>query len=188
MDFKKEYEKNIANELVKELDIKNKLSAPRPQKVVVNIGLGRTSKAQNFKDKILPEIMQELSAILGQKPAIAPAKKSIAGFKTRKGDIVGVKTTIRGNRMYDFIEKLIKVVFPRLRDFKGIDLKNIDSSGNFNLGLKEQVVFPEINQDSSNMDFGMQITIVPNTKNRDDAIAMYKKMGFLFKENKKANK
>ncbi len=225
MNFKEEYEKNIKKELMKELDIKNKLSAPKPQKVVVNIGLGRTSKAQNFKDKILPEITKELSDILGQKPSISAAKKSIAGFKTRKGDIVGIKATLRGNRMFDFIEKLIKVVFPRLRDFKGIDLKNVDSSpvpllivegetatiartiavtgklydksgillepdssGNFNLGLKEQVVFPEINQDASNMDFGMQITIVPNTKNRDEAIMMYRKMGFLFKENKKNNK
>lgn len=179
--LKEKFEKTIVPELQKELSLKNRFSAPRPQRVVVNIGLGRASQSASF-DKILPEITKEFANITGQKPSPRPAKKSIAGFKLREGQVVGLKVTLRGKRMYDFLDKVVKIVFPRLRDFRGISLKNIDEKGNLNLGFRENVVFPEINTDVATVDFGLQVTIVAKAREREQAVAMYRKMGFLFKK------
>ncbi|BCX16144.1 MAG: 50S ribosomal protein L5 [Candidatus Parcubacteria bacterium] len=176
------YNKKIRLELKDELGLKNIHLVPRLEKVVVNTGIGRLSQNPNFTDKILPEVMKEISLICGQKPAICKAKKSIAGFKLREGQIVGLKVTLRGKRMYDFVERLIKIALPRVRDFKGINLKNVDSKGNLNLGFKEQVVFPEIDQDTSWVDFGLQVTITVNARKREEAIELYKKLGFVFKK------
>lgn len=182
MNFKEEYDKKITTALMEELNIKNKFSVPKISKIVINVGVGRMSKLDTFNNKLLPELIKEIGYITGQKPAIASAKKSIAGFKVRQGNIVGLKATIRGKRMYDFVEKLVKAVFPRMRDFRGISLKNVDNSGNLNLGFKEHVIFPEIDQDLSNVDFGLQVTIVTNARSRGEAIKMYKKIGLLFKK------
>ena len=179
---KEQYKKNIASQLQSELGIKNKHLVPFLQKVVVNIGLGRASQAPNFSDKILPEITKELASITGQAPAPRAAKKSIAGFKLREGQPVGLQVTLRGNRMYGFIDKIVKTTFPRVRDFKGIDLKNVDTNGNLNIGFKEHVVFPEIIQDSSSVNFGLQVTCVVSARTREEAIALYRKLGFLFRK------
>lgn len=182
MSLKEQYEKEIRPELKKELGVGNVHSVPKVDKVVVNIGLGRASQQANF-DKTLVDIEKELGIVTGQKPSRRPAKKSIAGFKVREGQTIGLKVTLRSRRMFDFIEKIIKIVLPRVRDFKGIDLKNIDKQGNLNIGFKEHVVFPEVSQDTSAASFGMQVTLVlGNSDNRDHAIALYKKMGFLFKQ------
>ncbi|MBI3638226.1 50S ribosomal protein L5, partial [Candidatus Wolfebacteria bacterium] len=134
---------------------KNELAFPKIDKIVINTGLGRMSQQPNFEDKILPEIAKELALITGQKPAITKAKKSIAGFKTRMGQIIGLKATIRHGRMADFLERLVKISLPRLRDFRGIDLKNIDKDGNLNIGIKDHAIFPEINPEESKIDFGL---------------------------------
>lgn len=162
-------------------DRKNALEIPKIEKVVVNAGVGRLSQQPNFEEKILPEIIKELSLITGQRPAETQSKQSIAGFKIREGQIVGLKITLRGKRMNDFIQRIIKAVLPRIRDFRGIILKNIDSRGNLNIGLRDQMVFPEINPEESKVDFGLQISIVCNAQKREEAIELYKSLGFPLK-------
>ncbi len=172
----------ISSDLKEKFGYKNALQAPHLLKIVLNIGLGRKSAMGNFEDKILPEIIKEFSTITGQKPAVTKSKKSIAGFKLRAGQIVGIKATLRRERMYDFLRKLDNIVFPRLRDFRGIDLKSIDKSGVLNIGLKEQVVFPEINPETSSVDFGLEISIVSSAKKRDEAVALYRALGIPLKK------
>jgi len=152
------------------------------EKIVINVGVGRLSQQPNFEDKVLPELMKEMALIAGQKPAITKAKKSISGFKVREGQTVGLKVTLRYQRMSDFLERLIKIVFPRLRDFRGIDLKNIDSNGNLTVGLREQTVFPEINPEISKVDFGLEISIISNAKNKEEAVALYRSLGIPLKK------
>lgn len=159
----------------------NKLANSKIEKIVVNVGVGRLSQQPNFEEKILPEVIRDLSLITGQKSVVCRAKKSISGFKTRAGQIVGLKTTLRRKRMTDFLEKLVKVIFPRVRDFRGLDVKGIDKKGNLTIGLKEQAVFPEINQETSKIDFGLEISIVNNAKNKEEAINLYKVLGIPFK-------
>ena len=174
--LKEKFEKHMRPSLQKDLKIANIFSVPFVEKIVINTGLGRASQGATFNDKIFPEILKEFSGIVGQKPSPREAKKSIAGFKLREGQTIGLKATLRGKRMYDFMDKIIRVVLPRVRDFKGIDLKNVDKQGNLNLGFKEIVVFPEINQETSNVDFGLQITFVTKSRSREDAVEMYKKL------------
>lgn len=151
-------------------------------KIVVNIGLGKLRNQAQFEEKFLPEVIKEAALITGQKPALRKAKKSIAGFKTRTGDIIGLQTTLRGRKMLDFLMRLIYVVFPRVKDFRGIDLKNVDENGNLNIGFREQFVFPEINIENSKVSFGLQVTIVPILKKRDKAIDLYKSFGLPLKK------
>lgn len=160
----------------------NNLAVPKLKKIVVNVGVGRLSQQAHFEEKILPEIMKELSLITGQKPQITAAKKSIAGFKVRQGQIMGMKTTLRRQRMYHFLERLIDIALPRLRDFRGISLKNIDNNGNFSIGFKEQMIFPEINPETSKFDFGLEITIVSNAKKKEEAIELYRQLGLPLKK------
>ena len=152
------------------------------EKIVINAGIGRISSQPNFVDKILPELIKDFSLMVGQKPSTQGAKKSISGFKLREGMIVGLKATLRGRRMIDFLEKIIKIVLPRIRDFRGIDPKNIDSHGNLTIGIKENLVFPEINPEISKVSFGVQVTIVPQSvKNRNAAIETYRSLGLPLK-------
>jgi len=151
------------------------------EKVVVNIGIGKNRLLPQFEEKVLPEIEKEAALITGQKSARRKAKQSIAGFKIRAGDIVGLQTTLRGNRMKDFIIKLIRIALPRVKDFKGIDLKNVDKNGNLNIGFRDQFVFPEIEVEKSKVNFGLQVTIVPSKQNRNDALELYKSLGIPLK-------
>jgi len=144
------------------------------EKIVVHAGVGKKRTMSQFDDKVLPEIMKEFALITGQKPSVRTAKKSIANFKTRTGDVIGLQATLRGARMEGFLSKLVHVVFPRIKDFRGINLKNIDEHGNLNVGFRDQFVFPEIDMDKSHVQFGMQITIVPQERNREAAIALYR--------------
>ena len=152
------------------------------EKIVINSGIGRLSTAPNFEEKVLPELMKELSAITGQKPAPRAAKKSISGFKLREGGVVGLKVTLRGKRMASFLNKLNSVVLPRLRDFRGLHLKSVDKNGNLSIGLREQIVFPEIAPEDSKVNFGVQITVVPKNKNRVEAIELYRGLGIPLKK------
>lgn len=151
------------------------------EKIVINIGVGRMSGQPNF-DKTLPELVKAISLITGQKPATCVAKKSIAGFKLRMGTVVGLKTTLRGKRMKEFLDKLVNVVLPRVRDFRGIDHKSIDNAGNLTLGLKEHLAFPEITADTSRVSFGLEITIVPKLKVKEKAVELYKQLGVPLKK------
>ena len=152
------------------------------EKIVVGAGIGRLSQQGQFEEKILPEVVKEFSMITGQKAATRPAKRSIAGFKIREGQIVGLKATLRQRRMEDFFERLVRLALPRVKDFRGLDLKNIDESGNLNIGFKEQSVFPEIDLEKSKVNFGIQVTIVPRKKNRELTIDLYRRLGLPLKK------
>jgi len=153
------------------------------EKAVVNAGIGKISNLPNFSDKILPALMKDFALMTGQKPATRPAKQSISGFKIREGAVVGLKATLRGKRMVQFLEKLNRVVLPRIRDFRGLDPKSIDKGGNLSLGIKENVVFPEISPEVSKVNFGVEVTIVPkHVKSREEAIKMYREMGIPLKK------
>ncbi|MEK7181142.1 MAG: 50S ribosomal protein L5 [Patescibacteria group bacterium] len=152
------------------------------EKVVINVGVGRLSSQPNFEEKILPQIAKDLSFMTGQKPETCVARKSIAGFKVREGQIVGVRITLRRQKMVDFFERLIRIVLPRVRDFSGLAIKSVDDHGVLNIGLKEQFVFPEINQEQSQLAFPFGINIVPKSKNRDLAIGTYRELGVPLKK------
>jgi len=161
---------------------KSKLQEIKVLKISINAGVGRLSQVPHFEDKVLPEIIKEISLIGGQKPKTIGARISIAGFKIRSNQIVGLLATLRGKRMQDFLNRLINTVMPRIKDFRGVDAHNVDYGGNLNLGLKEQYVFPEISPENSKTPFGLQVTVVLNTRNREKAVEFYKKLGIPFKK------
>lgn len=152
------------------------------EKIVINVGVGRISGQPNFEEKILPEVIKELSAISGQKSAVRPASQSIAGFKLRAGTIIGLKTTLRRKRMNEFLKKLINVALPRVRDFRGLKIESVDPGGNLTIGLKEHLVFPEIIPETSKANFGLAVTLVPKIKIREKAVALYRELGIPFKK------
>jgi len=152
------------------------------EKVVVNTGIGRLSSQPNFEEKILPEITKEISLLTGQKAAFRPAKKSVAGFKLRAGTVVGLKTTLRRKRMLQFLQKIIRVVLPRVRDFRGLNPEAVDAGGNMTIGIKEHLVFPEISPEASKVNFGMELTLVPKLRNKEKALELYKELGIPFKK------
>lgn len=175
MNLKEKYQKKSVPELKKKFGFKSDLAAPRLIKAVVNVGLGTRYDAAQ-KDII----KKHLALITGQKPADKKAKKSIASFKVRKGAAIGLAVTLRGKRMYDFLDKMVNVALPRMRDFRGLALKSVDKSGNLTVGFKEQTIFPEIIQETDRLNFGLEVTIVTNAKTRDQAIELFKLLGFPF--------
>lgn len=177
----KKYIEEVIPKMKGKFGYKNIFAAPKLQKIVLNVGVGRLSQQPNF-DKLLPEIINDISLIAGQKPATAAAKKSIAGFKSREGQTVGLKATLRGSKMNDFLERMINIVFPRVKDFRGIDMKSVDKNGNLTIGIKEHAVFPEINFELLKVDFGVEVSIVSNAKTREEAIELYKLLGIPFKK------
>ena len=152
------------------------------EKIIVGSGIGKMRQQSQFEEKILPEIAKEMALITGQNPSFCPAKKSVAGFKIREGEIVGLKVTLRGKRMLDFLNRLINTALPRVKDFQGVDLKGVDEEGSLNIGLKEQYPFPEIEPEKSRTNFGLQITIVPRLRGRQEAIDLYKKLKIPLRE------
>lgn len=176
--LKERYEQETTKALMKELGYENQYQVPRLVKVVVNVGLG--DGAQNAK--IFDGGIQELTSITGQKPVVTRAKKSIAGFKIRKGMPVGARVTLRGQRMFDFLAKLNEIAIPRIRDFRGLSDKGFDGRGNYNLGLKDQLVFPEIEYDKVQRLRGMNVTIVTTAVQDSDAKALLAHLGFPFKK------
>lgn len=154
------------------------------EKIVLNAGVGRASTTQpNFEEKVLTQITKDLSAIAGQKPQVRRAKKSIAGFKMREGQIVGLRTTLRGRKMIDFFERMNSIVFPRVRDFNGLNVTNIDDHGILNIGFKEQYVFPEINPEESTFTFPLGVNVVPKAKNKTTALEEFRRLGVPMKKN-----
>jgi large subunit ribosomal protein L5 len=150
------------------------------EKIVVGTGIGKLRSQAQFEDKVMPEIIRELSAITGQRPAPRVARKAISNFKTRVGDTIGFQVTLRGARMRDFATKLVHVVLPRVKDFRGIALTHVDEHGSLNIGFREHAVFPEIDLERSKYAFGVQVTLVPKTRRREDAIALYRALGVPF--------
>jgi len=171
------YEDKISSELFKEFNYKNIHQIPKLIKITLNRGVGEA--AQNTK--VLQKSIEELKLITGQKPLITRTKKSIAGFKIRDNMPIGLKVTLRKEKMYDFLNKLINLSLPRIRDFRGISTKQFDGRGNYNLGLKEQIIFPEIDYDQIDKIRGMNITIVTTAQTDEESLALLKKLGMPFK-------
>jgi len=175
--LKEYYTKEVVPALVREFHYKNPLEVPRIVKIVVNMGLGEA--IQNVK--ILDSAVEELTRITGQKPIITKARKSIATFKLRQGMSIGCCVTLRSERMYEFFDRLVSVAIPRVRDFRGVSPKSFDGRGNFSLGLKEQIIFPEIEYDKVDKIRGMNIAIITTAKTDDEARQLLKLMGMPFK-------
>jgi len=171
------YKKDVVPELVKAFEYKNPMEVPKLVKIVVNMGLGEA--IQNVK--ILDSAADELTRIVGQKPVITKAKKSIATFKLRQGMSIGCCVTLRGERMYEFLDRLVSIALPQVRDFRGISAKSFDGRGNFSLGLKEQIIFPEIEYDKIEKVRGMNIAIVTTAKTDDEARQLLKLLGMPFR-------
>ena len=172
------YKNEISPALAKEFDIKNPMAIPKIEKVVVNMGLGEASA----NAKILDVAADELRSVTGQKPVITKAKKSIAAFKLRQGMAIGTMVTLRGERMYEFLDRLISVALPRVRDFRGISGKAFDGRGNYTLGIREQLIFPEIDFNKVDKTRGMNISIVTTAKNDDQARSLLKALGMPFRQ------
>lgn len=181
MSLKEKYNKEIVPELIKKFNLKNKLSAPKIEKVVLNVGFGRHVKDKAYIEKVV----DGLTRISGQKPVLTKARKSISSFKIRDGMTIGASVAIRGKRMYDFLDKLINVSFPRVRDFRGISDKSVDRAGNITIGFKEHLAFPEINTDEVENVYGLEVCISTTAKNREHGLEMFRLMGFPFKTNNK---
>ena len=176
--LKEKFEKEIAPELMKELSLKNPMAVPRVEKVVINMGVGEA--LENIK--VLDKAQKELSLITGQWPAVGRAKKSISTFKLRKGKPIACYVTLRRNRMYEFIDRLVNIVLPRVRDFRGVSVKSFDRKGNYTLGIKDQLVFPEIDYTKVDKTRGMNITFVTTAENDREGYILLKKLGMPFGE------
>jgi large subunit ribosomal protein L5 len=172
------YKKDVIPKLLKEFKYDNVMQVPKITKITLNMGLG---KAVSEK-KILEAAVRDMTTIAGQKPVQTLARKSIAGFKLREGWPIGCKVTLRSHRMYEFLDRLIAIAIPRIRDFRGFSIKSFDGRGNYSLGIKEQIVFPEIDYDKIDAIRGMDITITTNAKSNDEARALLQAFSFPFKE------
>ena len=171
------FEKEVAPALLKELELKNVMAVPRLNKIVVNMGVGEAT--QNAK--VLDPAVNELGQITGQKPVVTRAKKSIAAFKVREGQSIGAMVTLRGDRMYEFLDRLVNIVLPRVRDFKGVSTKSFDGRGNFTLGLHDQLIFPEISYEKVDKQKGMNVTIVTTAATDNQARILLKHLGMPFR-------
>ena len=177
--LKSRYREEILPALRSEFDIANVMQVPGLTKIVVNMGVGEAAR----DSKLIEGAIRDLTAITGQKPAVTKARKSIAQFKLREGMPIGAKVTLRGDRMWEFLDRLLSLALPRIRDFRGLSPKQFDGRGNYTFGLTEQVMFHEINQDKIDRSRGMDITIVTTATNDDEGRALLKQLGFPFKEN-----
>ncbi len=173
------FEKEVAVALMKELELKNPMAVPRLNKIVVNMGVGEAT--QNAK--LIDPAVNELGQITGQKPVVTRAKKSIAAFKVREGMPIGAMVTLRGDRMYEFFDRLVSIVLPRVRDFRGVSTKSFDGRGNYTLGLHDQLIFPEIDYSKVDKLKGMNVTIVTTARSDDQARSLLKHLGMPFRAN-----
>lgn len=177
MSFKDNYNQ-LKETLKKDLKIDNDFAIPKVSKIVINVGAGEAATNK----KVLDKIVEDVALITGQKPVITKAKKSIAAFKIRKDLPIGVKVTLRGDKMYFFLEKFIKIVLPRIRDFKGVSAKSFDGNGNLNVGITEQTLFPEIEYDKIDRLRGLEITIVTSTDNNEEGKKLLSLLGIPFRD------
>lgn len=175
--LRNKYKDEIVPQLMKDFGFKNVMQVPKLERIVVNMGLGEA--VQNAK--LIESAAEELKAITGRKPVVTRAKKSIAGFKLREGMPIGVMVTLRGEQMYDFLDRLVSLALPRTRDFKGISPKAFDGRGNYTLGIREQIVFPEINYDKIDRIKGMNVTLVTTAETDEQGRALLKSLGMPFR-------
>ena len=175
--LKDKYQKEVVPALIEKFGYKNKMQVPKLEKVTIKMGLGEA--VQN--PKAVDAAVNDLKVITGQKPVVTRAKKSVAAFKLRAGMQIGAKVTLRGQRMYDFVDKLVNVVLPRVRDFRGVSLKSFDGRGNYTLGIKEQIIFPEIDYDKVDKVRGMDVTFVTTAKNDEEAGELLRLLGMPFR-------
>jgi large subunit ribosomal protein L5 len=174
--LKVRYHETLRDQLKSELELSNVMQVPRLEKVVINMGVG----AATAQASLLEGAVRDLTTIAGQKPVITRAKRSIAGFKLREGNAIGAKVTLRGDRMWEFMDRLISIAIPRIRDFRGLNPRSFDGSGNYTFGLTEQLVFPEVDYDNIDQPRGMDITIVTTAGSDDQGRALLLAMGFPF--------
>jgi len=175
--LKERYEKELRAGLMKELGFTNPMQAPRLEKIVVNMGLGEAIS----NGKIIDASVEQLTAIAGQKPVVTKSRKSIANFKLRQGQSIGVMVTLRGDRMYEFFDRLVSIALPRVRDFKGVSPKAFDGKGNYTLGIREQIIFPEINYDQVERIKGLNITVVTSARNDEEGRTLLRHLGMPFR-------
>lgn len=176
--MREKYQKNVVPALQKQFNYKNVMQVPRLEKIVVNMGVG--DAVQN--SKLLDAAMEDLGTITGQKPKLCRARLSVASFKLREGMPVGCKVTLRGERMYEFFDRLVNLSLPRIRDFRGVPTKSFDGRGNYTLGIKEHIIFPEIDYDKIMQMFGMDITIVTTARTDEEALALLTHMDMPFRK------
>jgi len=183
LNLKEKYNKEAVPAIVKKFGYKNVNQAPKIEKVVVNVGFGKSavSKSGDELKKFMTGISNDLAAITGQKPSMRQAKKSIAGFKLREGIVIGAKVTIRGKRMYDFLDRLIHIALPRSRDFKGLDNKCFDKKGNMSIGIREHIIFPEVSAEKLKSIFGFQITVKTTAETKEEGVELLRLLGFPIK-------
>jgi large subunit ribosomal protein L5 len=176
--LKDKFDKEIAPALAKELGVTNPMAVPKLHKIVVNMGVGEATQ----NTKILDPLVRDLGEITGQKPVVTKAKKSIAAFKVREGMSIGAMVTLRGPRMYEFLDRLINIALPRVRDFRGVSTKSFDGRGNYTLGLRDQLIFPEIDYAKVDKLKGMNVTIVTTARDDNQARALLKHLGMPFRQ------
>jgi len=183
LKLKEKYKKEVIPDMMEKFGCKNKMAVPKIEKVVVNTGFGRlvAGKTSDEQKKIQDAIFEDLTLICGQRPILTRAKKSISSFKIREGMTIGVKTTLRGKRMNDFLERLIHIVLPRSRDFRGIESKSFDKKRNLTIGIREHIAFPEISPEKAKDIFGLEITVVTTAKTREEGLEMLRLLGFPLK-------
>jgi large subunit ribosomal protein L5 len=174
----KAYRESVVQQLTKEFDYGNVMEVPRIEKVVVNIGIGEAKD----NDKALDAAAGDVTTITGQKPLLVKAKKSVAAFKLRAGQTIGIKTTLRGRRMWYFLDKLLNIALPRIRDFRGVNPDGFDGRGNYSLGMREQVVFPEIDYDKIDKLRGLEVSIVTTARSDDEARSLLTRLGMPFRK------
>ncbi len=183
MSLKEKYNVEVVPNLVKQFEYTSVMQAPKVEKIVINMGVGDAINNSKF----LEDAVNDLTIITGQRPIIMNAKKSVANFKLREGMPIGCKVTLRGAKMYDFLEKLIRIALPRVRDFRGVNPGSFDGRGNYTLGVKEQLIFPEIDYDKVNKVRGMDISIVTSATSDAEGFALLTELGFPFKKEGQAN-
>jgi large subunit ribosomal protein L5 len=171
------FDKEVAPALLKELELTNTMAVPRLNKIVVNMGMGEATQ----NSKVLDPAVNELGQITGQKPIVTKSKKSIAAFKVREGQAIGTMVTLRGDRMYEFFDRLVNMVLPRVRDFRGVSTKSFDGRGNFTIGLHDQLIFPEISYEKVDKQKGMNVTIVTTAADDNQARTLLKHLGMPFR-------
>ena len=182
MNLRETYEQKAVSALKEKFGYKSRMAVPKIDKVVINTGFGKLIANKTGEDnrKTLEGILGDLSNIAGQHAAVAVAKKSIAGFKLREGVPIGAKVTLRGQRMYDFLERLVKVVLPRSRDFQGISAGSVDKEGNLTIGIKEHIFFPEISPEKIRNMFGLEVSIATTARSKEEGLELFRLLGFPF--------
>lgn len=178
MSMYEDFTNKIRKDLKKELGVENDLAVPTIQKISINVGVGKNRDNKNY----IEEVLQEITAIGGQKPSQRAAKLSISNFKLRKGQLVGISVTLRGQRMWDFYEKLVHIVLPRVKDFRGVNEKAFDQSGNYNLGFRESIVFPEVDANKLVYNKSLQVTITTTAKTAEEGYALLKALDMPFRK------